>query len=230
MGAIPKCNDPICVSGPGKRRGIKLAFYYEIVRGDLDLDGVAVDANSLVLNGGSIRDGAGNDAVLTHSAVAEDPDHIVDGVPPTIRSVAITSNPGSDNTYGVGDTIEVTVTFSETVRILRWFGSGEVRMPRLELNIGGAARSARTHERARITGTAVVFQYTVQDGDDDSDGISVGANKLSLNRGTITDNYDCCPGANTPICTTAPLPMTPGTRSPHQHPLNPQMLPLALLH
>ena len=112
-GAIPKCNDPICVSGPGKRRGIKLAFYYEIVRGDLDLDGVAVDANSLVLNGGSIRDGAGNDAVLTHSAVAEDPDHIVDGVPPTIRSVVITSNPGSDNTYGVGDTIEVTVTFSE---------------------------------------------------------------------------------------------------------------------
>ena len=195
-GAIPQCERTICVSGPGKRRGIKLAFYYEIVRGDLDLDGVAVDANSLVLNGGRIRDGAGNDAVLTHSAVAEDPDHIVDGVPPTIRSVVITSNPGSDNTYGVGDTIEVTVTFSESVRVPQWFGSGEVRMPRLELNIGGAARSARTHERASITGTAVVFQYTVQDGDDDADGISVGANKLSLNRGTITDDYDCCPGAN----------------------------------
>ena len=191
--ASPQCNDPVCVFSPGpfSRHGISLDFEYMIAKGDLDLDGVAIDANSVVLNGGSIRDGAGNDAVLTHSAVAEDSNYIVDGVPATVKSVAITSNPGSDNTYSVGDTIEVTVTFSESVRVPRWIGSGGVvRMPLLELNVGGLAKIARTHERSTITGTTVVFSYTVQDGDNDADGIYIGANKLTTqSNGGITDNY-----------------------------------------
>ena len=198
-GAFPQCNEPICVYGLGGRYGISVDFDYQIAKGDLDLDGVAINANSVALNGGSIRDGAGNDAVLTHSAVAEDPNYIVDGVPATIRSVAITSDPGSDNTYGVGDTVEVTVTFSESVRVPRWYGSGGVvRMPLLELNVGGVAKIARTHELSAITGTAVVFSYTVQDGDDDANGISIGANKLnSQSNYGITDNYSgCCPGGN----------------------------------
>ena len=197
LGAIPECGEAICVFGPGWRYGISVDFDYKIVKGDLDLDGVAIDANSVVLNGGSIRDGAGNDAVLTHGAVAEDSNYIVDGVPATVRSVAITSDPGSDKTYGVGDMIEVTVTFSESVRVPRWIGSGGVvRMPLLELNLGGVAKIARTHERSVITGTALVFSYTVQDGDNDADGISIGANKLTTqsNYG-IADNYSgCCPG------------------------------------
>ena len=198
LGAFPQCNEPICVYGFGARYGISLGFDYMIAKGDLDLDGVAIDANSLVLNGGSIRDGAGNDAVLTHSAIAEDSNYIVDGVPATVRSVAITSNPGSDNTYGVGDTIEVTATFSESVRVPRWIGSGGVvRMPWLELTIGGQAKTAKTHERESITGAAVAFSYTVQDGDNDANGIYIGANKLTLNGGSIRDaNGTCCPGGN----------------------------------
>ena len=198
LGAFPQCNEPICVYGFGARYGISLGFDYMIAKGDLDLDGVAIDANSLVLNGGFIRDGAGNDAVLTHSAIAEDSNYIVDGVPATVRSVAITSNPGSDNTYGVGDTIEVTATFSESVRVPRWIGSGGVvRMPWLELTIGGQAKTAKTHERESITGTAVAFSYTVQDGDNDANGIYIGANKLTLNGGSIRDaNGTCCPGGN----------------------------------
>ena len=198
-GAYPQCNESICVDGPGGLYGISVEFEYMIAKGDLDLDGVAINANSVVLNGSSIRDGAGNDAVLSHSADAEDSNYIVDGVPATVRSVAITSDPGSDNAYGVGDTIEVTVTFSESVRVPRWYGSGGVvRMPLLELNVGGVAKIARTHELSAITGTAVVFSYTVQDGDNDANGISIGANKLTAqsNYG-ITDNYSgCCPGGN----------------------------------
>ena len=199
LGALPQCSKPVCVSGPGGLYGISVDFEYMIAKGDLDLDGVAINANSVVLNGSSIRDGAGNDAVLTHSAVAEDSNYIVDGVPATVRSVAITSDPGSDNAYGVGDTIEVTVTFSESVRVRRWVGSGGVvRMPRLELNIGDVAKLARTHERSTITGTTLVFSYTVQNGDNDADGISIGANKLTTqSNGGITDNYSrCCPGGN----------------------------------
>ena len=198
-GAYPQCNESICVDGPGGLYGISVEFEYMIAKGDLDLDGVAINANSVVLNGSSIRDGAGNDAVLSHSADAEDSNYIVDGVPATVRSVAITSDPGSDNTYGVGDTIEVNVTFSESVSVPRWFGSGGVvRMPRLELNIGGVTKSARTHERGNITGTALVFSYTVQDGDNDANGISIGANALTLKYGgSIRDaNGTCCPGGN----------------------------------
>ena len=38
------------------------------------------------------------------------------------------------------------------------------------------------------TGTeSLVFEYTVLDGDEDTDGISIEANKLYLNKATITD-------------------------------------------
>ena len=172
-------------------RDERLRFMYTVVEGDLDLDGISVAANSVELNGGTIRDAAGNDAVLTHSAVPANDNFIVDGVPPTVSSVTITSDPGDDDTYGVGDTIEVTVTFSEAVDIPQWGftenGMTVTRMPRLELNIGGVAKSAKTHERENITGTAIVFRYTVQDGDNDSNGISISANKLTLNGGTIRD-------------------------------------------
>ena len=194
FGAFPECvpeegeEFAICLYGPGMRYGKSLSFDYRIAKGDLDLDGAAVNANSLVLNGSTIRDGAGNDAVLTHSAAAADPDFIVDAVPATVRSVAITSDPGSDNTYGVGDTIEVTVTFSESVRLPRWYGSNGIQMPRLELSIGGVAKSAKTPETATIKGTAVAFRYTVRNGDNDADGIYIGANKLSLNGGSIEDD------------------------------------------
>ena len=156
-----------------------LRFMYQVVKGDLDLDGISVAENSVELNGGTIRDAAGNDAVLTHSAVPANDTFIVDGVPATVKSVAITSNPGSDNTYDVRDTIEVTVTFSEAVFVPRWYciqdGQTVLCMPRLELNIGGEAKTAMYKNHS---GAAVAFSYRVQQGDNDADGISIGANKL----------------------------------------------------
>ena len=70
-------------------------------------------ANAVNLNGGFINDRAGNDAVLTHAARAANSSFLVDAVAPTVSSIAITSDPGHDGTYGTGDEIEVTVTFSE---------------------------------------------------------------------------------------------------------------------
>ena len=61
-------------------------------------------------------------------------------------------------------------------------------MPQLELNIGGEKRVAKTHELSSIVGTSVVFSYTVQAGDQDADGISIGANALRLNGGSINDD------------------------------------------
>ena len=42
---------------------------------------------------------------------------IVDAVAPTVSSIDITSDPGDDDTYGTGDKIEVTVTFSENMSL-----------------------------------------------------------------------------------------------------------------
>ena len=77
--AVPKCEEVFCVftPGPWAVRGIQLVFEYTVLSGDSDGDGVAVGTNALSLNGGAIKDAAGNDAVLTHDAVAEDTNFVV---------------------------------------------------------------------------------------------------------------------------------------------------------
>ena len=157
-------------------------FGYVVQEGDLDSDGVAISANSIDLNGGFIRDPAGNDAVLTHSAVAASSSFKVDAVAPTVSSIAITSDPGDDDTYGTGDRVEVTVTFSENMSLpISISCSADVVHceAELELDIGGTARTADYQSHA---GADVVFAYTVQAGDTDDDGIAIGANKLTGQR------------------------------------------------
>ena len=157
-------------------------FGYVVQKGDLDRDGLAISANSVSLNGGFIRDNAGNDAVLTHSAVTGSTDFIVDAVAPTVSSIAITSDPGNDDTYGTGDKIEVTVTFSENMTLPASITCSPDVVhckAELELNIGGTAKTADYQSHS---GTDVVFAYTVQAGDTDVNGVSIGANKLTGQR------------------------------------------------
>ena len=264
-----------------------LVFAYEVAGEESDTDGVSIEADSLSLNGGTIKDGADNDAVLDHEAVAPQVGHQVDGVKPelaaaagavvsgttlaltydepldgssapvagdftvtggdqaqtvtgvsvsgstveltldvgaghgeagiqvsytpgtnpirdvpgneaealsrkpvtndtpdtaspTVSSLAITSNPGSDQTYAAGDEIEVTVTFDETVEV--------EGTPQLRLRVGIRARMA---DYDSGTGTAaLVFGYEVADGDEDTGGVSIEADSLSLNGGTIKDGAD----------------------------------------
>ena len=160
-------------------------FNYFIQEGDLDEDGVAISANAINLNGGFIKDGAGNDAILTHSAVESE--FRVDTVPPTISSIAITSDPVEDDTYQRGEMVEVTVTFSEDVRVRSyWVGATGVPqtfiIPRLELDIGDEVRTAdylkSEGKDVVFEGREVVFYYTVQYGDTDENGIGIGADKI----------------------------------------------------
>ena len=175
-------------------------FEYIVQEGDLDLDGVSFAANAITLDGGAtIRDAAGNDGVLTHPAVTNTAMK-VDAVLPTISSVAITSDPGDDDTYGTGDKIEVTVTFSENVEfaLIRRSDMPGIRRPQLELDMGGEAKTA---EYQSGTGAQVVFAYTVQAGDSDDNGISIAANQLALNGGAIWDDAGNNPvsGARAPF-------------------------------
>ena len=62
-----------------------------------------------------IQDVPGNDAeTLSRLPVTND---TPDTTSPTVSSLAITSSPGSNQTYAAGEEIEVTVTFSETVEV-----------------------------------------------------------------------------------------------------------------
>ena len=99
-----------------------------------------------------------------------------------ITSVALTSDPddddrdGDDATYAIGDTVQATVTFSADVTV--------TGAPQLTLDVGGTDRTA-AYSSTDSTATQLVFTYTVAEGDADTDGIAIAANKLALNGGTI---------------------------------------------
>ena len=101
--------------------GMVLSFSYTVVDGDQDLDGLTIDKFALELNGATITGttgaNAGVDAALTHTGVAAHEDHRVN-LPPLITGVEVTSTPKAANdTYGLGEDIEITVTFSEAVNV-----------------------------------------------------------------------------------------------------------------
>ena len=200
----PKCESLVC-NVEKAFRGIRLGFKATVMEGDEDKDGVAIAANALTLNGGTIEDAAGNGAVLTHDAVGPYAGFLVDGVPPTISDIAITSRPGDDNSYGIGDQVEVTVTFDEDVTVSEnW---AWVYLPRLMLNIGGKTKVAKyVVSSSPDPMKFMIFTYTVEDGDSDNNGIAVGANKLQL---LATKVYDT-PAKNPADITHQALPDDPG--------------------
>ena len=80
-------------------------FGYTVAEGDADADGIAIGANELILNGGSIRDAVGSDADLSHAALLPQQDHKVDGIKPLIAA-----------TGGVAvDKTELKLTYDETL-------------------------------------------------------------------------------------------------------------------
>ena len=54
--------------------------------GDEDTDGLSIPANGILLNGGKITDVWGNSAVLTHSALATQSGHKIDGILPQLAA------------------------------------------------------------------------------------------------------------------------------------------------
>ena len=156
-----------------------LRFDYTVQAGDRDEDGISIAANALVLNGGTITapDGA-TDAVLTHAEVAAERGAKVNGsdvTPPRVRNIYFPYSPARGDTYELGETIEVDVEFDRAVT-----ATGE---PQVALTIGTQTRHAAFSGWGSQT---LYFNYTVQAGDRDEDGISIAANALVLNGGTIT--------------------------------------------
>ena len=161
--------------------GRRLYFRYEVQRQDADADGISIPANALELNGGKIRSAAGANAELnlgTH-AIENSAQHKVDGsvaAVPRVSYVRIHGNPPNGVAYAAGEWINARVRFSIPVEV-----NGS---PRLALNVGGRNRYAILH-RQSSDGRELSFRYEVQPQDQDTDGISIPANALILNGGSI---------------------------------------------
>ena len=67
------------------------AFTYTVAGGDNDSDGISINANSLELNGGTIKDSSNNVATLTHLAVTASLTKVVDTTAPNLSSAAVNS-------------------------------------------------------------------------------------------------------------------------------------------
>ena len=150
-----------------------LTFRYTVQEGDVDADGISVAANAL--SGGAISGASGDPVSRIFVGLPAQSGHKVDAARPTVLEVGIVSTPARDQTYALGDAIEVAVTFDDVVHV-----TGD---PVLTLSVGGVSRPA-----ALVSGSGtetLTFRYTIQQGEVDEDGVSIAANALS--GGVIAD-------------------------------------------
>ena len=170
----------VYVSGSGTT---ELTFAYTVVEPNNSPQGIAVLQHSLELNGGQISTVAsGENANLKHAGLDHNPSHKVDWrLPPPgapqITRLAITSDPGDDNTYRLEDTIHVEVTFSETMNV--------TGAPRLKIKMDpNWGEKWAVYVSGSGTNTLTVA-YTVVEPNNSPQGIAVLQHSLELNGGQI---------------------------------------------
>ncbi len=111
-----------------------------------------------------------------HHAIVNSANHKVDGNLGPASVIGLTLNSPADSTYVPGDVIEATVEFNKAVDV--------TGTPQLALGLNTGTVQA---EYASGSGSSrLVFGYTVAPSDQDFNGVSVVANALTLNSGTIT--------------------------------------------
>ena len=173
-----------------------LTFSHTVVEPNISTQGIAVLENTLELKNGSIKSAATQtDADLSHTGLAHDASHKVDwrqspqsASAPTVTGVEVSSDAGSDNTYAMNEVIQVTLTFSEAVRVTGAKVSG-VRPhggPELMIDMGPGGRDETWAKYQSGSGTAsLTFAHSIEWPDQSTQGIAVLANTLTLNGGSI---------------------------------------------
>ena len=116
---------------------------------------------------GAVRDFADVSATLLNSV-------------PWVEGVAISSDPGDDGAYALGENIHVELSFSEAVDVDTTGGA-----PRLKIKLDpDYGEKWATYESGDGTKT-LVFAYTVADPNRSDQGVAVLRNTLELNGGAI---------------------------------------------
>ena len=162
-----------------------LVFGYTVRPGDMDSKGVGLTMgteNTGFSGSGSIK-ARGTDVEQNpwYLGWGHDADHKVDTDPPAVSSLSFISSPANGEAYAVGETISLEVAFDEKVTLQG--------TPSLEIDVGTEVRQATVRPTPEWTfSDSLVFEYTVQEGDSDGDGVGIAANRLRLNDGGIFDS------------------------------------------
>jgi hypothetical protein len=191
------------VGGSGSQ---SLLFSYMTVTGDIDNVGFGLKANSLILNGGSIKSLNGTAATLTHPGIAKSSTRKLGPTAPagttTVTTVATTATTVATTT--TTSTTTTTVASSTAPKITsiafkepggKWIVGQNVQV-RIIFDVavvitGSPYLSVLSDGINKLTylegtgGTSLIFSYTVLSGDIDSTGLGVAADALVLNGGTI---------------------------------------------
>ena len=122
-----------------------MACRYPVAVNDSAPNGIAIAANTLTLNGGTIRatGSTTSNAALDHAAIAIDAGHKVDGIRPTL----VTTGAAAPTTSPDGT--QVILTFSETI--------GSVNRTKITIRAGGNVVSTIGQI---VTGTKVLLEFT----------------------------------------------------------------------
>ena len=94
---------------------------------------------------------------------------------PTVTSAEFTSNPGADQVYGPWSIIQATLTFDQDVTVR--YGESKRQAASIELEMNGETKTAHYE---RTDGNKVIFQYTVQPGDEEPVALKLPLNSLKL--------------------------------------------------
>ena len=171
-----------------------LVFAYTVQVDDYDEDGVSIviplGDSPIELDGSTIQavaDGSEVNLVADRTLRYSNSAHKVDARPPQATTASISSSPESGTTYGTGETITVTLTMREDVRV--------TGRPWIFVDVGGALRRADYIGPIGTATDALEFTYTVQAGDFDADGVALcasglGCGSLQLNGGSIRGAAD----------------------------------------
>ena len=174
------------VSGDGTR---SVTFRYTVQAEDVDRNGIHLPRQYLTLQQGSFT------RTINGPGRADDPQHKVDGGPaaPPVQLEAVRFDRTADfnNTHAFDEIIRVRLIFTEAVSIATdqsltlQIGDDQVQAPLYmtwwqENNLGG---SSRVH----------VFAYKVADGDEDTDGVEVLSNTVTVTFTSDDEDYQISP-------------------------------------
>lgn len=187
-----------------------LLFAYVTVTGDIDNEGFGLKANSLTLNGGTIKASNGTAANLAHIAIAKSATRkLTATAPATVATTTTVATATTTTTAATTTTTAATTTTTTTTVAAPAISSVAFKEPTNEKWIPGQSLQVRVifNVPVVVTGspyisllsdginkatyldgsgsTSLIFAYTIVSGDIDNTGVGIAANAIVLNSGTI---------------------------------------------
>ena len=186
-----------------------LLFAYVTVTGDIDNEGFGLKANSLTLNGGTIKASNGTAANLAHIAIAKSATRKLTATTPATVATTTTTTAATTTTTTAATTTTTAATTTTTTVAAPAVSSVAFKEPTNEKWIPGQSLQVRVifNVPVVVTGspyisllsdginkatyldgsgsTSLIFAYTIVSGDIDNTGVGIAASAIVLNSGTI---------------------------------------------